>query len=163
MGIVDIAFQSAETGKSATPTGHLDLHFAPFAVSYELFPTVKSKKNWISSPSTTRAAKRGHYAAYSRAAGTCYPTWCTCLHYKRFENCWKRFAERLLWTTTVVSHHALVERGKDKTVRNAESLKRSIGTVMANVPNCILRSRIVYIDTQPASCLWYLTPAPRVI
>ena len=89
----------------------------------------------------------GHYAAYSRAAGTCYPTGCTCFHYKRFENCWKRFAERLLVLHTVIPHHALVERGKDKTVRNAKSLKRSIGTVIANVPNCILRSRIVYIDT----------------
>ena len=38
VGIVDIAFQSAGTGKSATPTEHLDIHFAPFAVSYELFP-----------------------------------------------------------------------------------------------------------------------------
>ena len=38
----------------------------------------------------------GHYAAYSRAAETCYPTWCTWLHNKRFKNCWKRFAEQLL-------------------------------------------------------------------
>ena len=73
--------------------------------------------------------QRGHYAALSRTAGTCYPT------------------ERLLVLHMVVSHHALVERGKDKTVRNAKSLKRSIGMVIANVPNCILRSRIVYIDT----------------
>ena len=43
MGIVDIAFQSAGTGKSATPTGHLDIHFAPFAVSYELFPQWNQK------------------------------------------------------------------------------------------------------------------------
>jgi len=38
VGIVDIAFQSAGTDKSATPTGYLDFHFAPFAVSYELSP-----------------------------------------------------------------------------------------------------------------------------
>jgi len=31
-------FQSAGTGKYATPTGHLSLHFAPLAVSYKLFP-----------------------------------------------------------------------------------------------------------------------------
>ena len=34
-GIVDVAFQSAETGKYATPTGHLKFHFVPLAVSYE--------------------------------------------------------------------------------------------------------------------------------
>ena len=38
VGIVDIAFQSAGTGKSATPTRHLGIHFALFAVSYKLFP-----------------------------------------------------------------------------------------------------------------------------
>jgi len=43
VGIVDIAFQSAGTGKYATPTRHLNFHFAPLAVSYELFPTEKSK------------------------------------------------------------------------------------------------------------------------
>ena len=89
----------------------------------------------------------GHYTAYSRAAGTCYPTGCTCFHYKRFENCWKHFAEQLLVLHTVIPHHALVERSKDKTVRNAKSLKQSIGTVIVNVPNCILRSRIIYIYT----------------
>ena len=44
MGIVDIAFQSAGTGKPATPTGHLDIHFAPFAISYELFPRWNQKQ-----------------------------------------------------------------------------------------------------------------------
>ena len=38
VGIVDISFQSAETGKHATPTRHLNFHFEPLAVSYELFP-----------------------------------------------------------------------------------------------------------------------------
>ena len=38
VGIVNISFQSAETGKYATPTRHLNFHFAPLAVSYELFP-----------------------------------------------------------------------------------------------------------------------------
>ena len=35
---VNTAFQSAETGKYATPTGKLNFHFAPLAVSYEIFP-----------------------------------------------------------------------------------------------------------------------------
>ena len=38
MGIVDISFQSAGTGKYDTPTRHLKFHFAPLEVSYELFP-----------------------------------------------------------------------------------------------------------------------------
>ena len=38
VGIVDSSFQSAETGKYATPTRHLNFRFAPLAVSYELFP-----------------------------------------------------------------------------------------------------------------------------
>ena len=41
MGVVDISFQSAGTGKYATPTMHINFHFAPLAVSYN-FPTVKS-------------------------------------------------------------------------------------------------------------------------
>ena len=38
VGIVDICFQSVGTGKYATPTRHLNFHFAPLAVSYKLFP-----------------------------------------------------------------------------------------------------------------------------
>ena len=38
VGIVDISLQSAGTGKYATPTMHLNFHFAPLAVSYERFP-----------------------------------------------------------------------------------------------------------------------------
>ena len=38
VGIVDILLQSAGTGKYATPTRHLRFHFAPLAVSYQLFP-----------------------------------------------------------------------------------------------------------------------------
>ena len=41
---------------------------------------------------------------------------------KRFEICWKCLAEGLLVLHTCVLHHALVERGKDKTVRNSKSL-----------------------------------------
>ena len=89
----------------------------------------------------------GHYVAYSRVAGTCYPARCTWLNYKRFENCWKRFAEWLLVLYTCVLHQALVEWGKDMTLKNSTSLKWSISTVIANVPNCILRSCIVFIDT----------------
>ena len=38
MGIVNICFLSAGSGKYATPTGHLNFHFAPLVLSYELFP-----------------------------------------------------------------------------------------------------------------------------
>ena len=38
VGIVDIAIQSAGIGKYTTPTRHFNFHFAPLAVSYELFP-----------------------------------------------------------------------------------------------------------------------------
>ena len=57
----------------------------------------------------------GHYAAYSEVDGTCYTTRCTWLHYVRFENQWKRLAERLLVLQTCVSHHTLVEGSRDKT------------------------------------------------
>ena len=43
VGIPDISFQSAGTGKYATPTRHLNFHFAPLVVSYTLLD------NWISS------------------------------------------------------------------------------------------------------------------
>ena len=42
---------------------------------------------------------------------------CTSLHYERFENCWKRLAERHLVLQTCVLHDALVEKSKDKTER----------------------------------------------
>ena len=43
MGIVDISFLSVETGKYATPNGHLNFHFTPLSAlfpsaSYKLFP-----------------------------------------------------------------------------------------------------------------------------
>ena len=64
--------------------------------------------------------------------------------------------EALCRTTSSVTYvriasSSLVERGKDKTVRNSTSLKRSISTVIANVPNCI----------QPASSLWYDNARPK--
>ena len=51
VGIVDIFFQSAGTGKYATPSMHLNFHFGPLAVSYELFSQSNQtfKNNWISS------------------------------------------------------------------------------------------------------------------
>ena len=138
------------------------LPLCTFRSKLRTFPTVKSKTIgfllnqtekytpvpfWIIPRVTSgKRATKQHYAAHSRAASMCHPTWCTCFHYKRFENCWKQFAEQLLVLPTVVLHHALVERGKDKTVKNAKTLKRFIGTMIANVPSCILRSRIVCIN-----------------
>jgi len=43
MGIVDISFQRAATGKSATPTTHLMRQFDYLAATYELFPLAESK------------------------------------------------------------------------------------------------------------------------
>ena len=45
VGIVNISFQSAGTDKYATPTRHLDFHFAPLAVSYELFPRYNQRQS----------------------------------------------------------------------------------------------------------------------
>ena len=45
VGIVDISFQSAGTGKYTTPTGHLNFHFEPLAVSYKLF-NGEINNNW---------------------------------------------------------------------------------------------------------------------
>ena len=45
----------------------------------------------------------------------------------------------LIW----VSHHALVKRGKDKTVRKSTILKQSIGTRIVKVLRCIPRPHIV--------------------
>ena len=72
MGIVNISFQSIETGKYAIPTRQLNFHFAPLAVSYELFPLwnqrqldflsiepssiLQEKSLWVASGK--RAAKR---------------------------------------------------------------------------------------------------------
>ena len=36
VGRVNITFQSARTGKYATPTGHLNFHFTALVVSYKL-------------------------------------------------------------------------------------------------------------------------------
>ena len=38
LGIVNISFQSVGTGKYATPTRHLNFHFALLAVSYQIYP-----------------------------------------------------------------------------------------------------------------------------
>ena len=123
MGIVDIAFQSAGTGKYATPTGHFNFHFAPLAVSYKLSHS-EIKDNWISSRSnlTVHFGKSprellpekeqlsGHYEARATLHGARDLT----LH----SACdFKHLAEQLLVLQTCISHHALVEGGKDKTER----------------------------------------------
>ena len=169
VGIVDIAFQSAGTGKSATPTGHLDFHLAPFTVSYEFFPRWNQKQfDFFSIEHKSRLQllseefrvsyfrKKSCQAAImricKRVAGTCYPTRCTCFYF---------FCRRTSSVTYGRIDHALVEQGKDKTVKNIKSLKRSIGVVIANVPaNCILRSHIRYSRLPLCGTI---TPAPRVI
>ena len=54
----------------------------------------------------------------------------------------------------------LVERGKDKTVRNSTNLQLPVGIVIAKLLNCIPSFRIVYINTTP-SCLWYDNARPN--
>ena len=55
MGIVDISFLSVETGKYATPNGHLNFHFTPLSALYPSASYKLShgeiKDNWISLPS----------------------------------------------------------------------------------------------------------------
>ena len=91
VGIVNIVFQSAGTGKYATLTGHLNFHFAPLVVSYETFPMVKSKTiefllHQTQSTLQLRSEEfrmsyfwkelpSSHYVGYSRVAGTCYRTY----------------------------------------------------------------------------------------
>ena len=43
MGIVDVSFQRAATGKCATPTTHLIRQFDYLAATYELFQSAESK------------------------------------------------------------------------------------------------------------------------
>ena len=43
MGVVDISFQRAATGKCATPTSHLIRQFDYIAATYELFPLAETK------------------------------------------------------------------------------------------------------------------------
>ena len=89
MGIVDISFQRTESGKHATPTGHLNFHFVPLAVSYNLFPRCNQSQLefFLIKPSTTLPfssekfrisyfRKTSCLAACSRVVGTCYPTQC---------------------------------------------------------------------------------------
>ena len=108
-----------------------------FSGKLQTFPTVKSKtiRFFSMKPNSTlqlfwriprvpeKELPSGHYAAYSRVAGTCYCTWYTWLHYRRFENCWKRFAGVTFSVTDVCIASCLVERGKDKTVRNSNKPK----------------------------------------
>ena len=125
---VDISFQSTETGKYAIPTRHLNFHFAPLAVSYELSDG-EIKDNWISSrlnPTVYSSSLRkksssvtsGKIAAKRPLCGWFWDGWhmlhtrCTWLHYVHFENRWKCLAERLLVLQTRILHHALVEGGK---------------------------------------------------
>ena len=82
VGIVDVAFQSAGTGKYATPTRHLKFHFVPLAVSYDLFPRWNQRPlDFFIKPNNTlqlswriphgfrKQLPSGHYAAFSRVAG----------------------------------------------------------------------------------------------
>ena len=99
VGIVDIPFQSAGTGKYATPTGYLNFHLQSFL-------TVKSKDDRISSHSnpiihssgkfwmvfimksfftSQKELLNGHYVACLEVAGMCYPTLCMWLYLKLFE------------------------------------------------------------------------------
>ena len=81
VGIGDISFQSAETGKYATPTGYLNFHFTPLVVSYELFPLWNQRQSDLTQQYTpvlfTKTPREllpekellsGHYATYSEVA-----------------------------------------------------------------------------------------------
>jgi len=49
MGIVDISFQRAATGKCATPTTHLIRQFDYLAAMYKLFPSANPRQSYIAS------------------------------------------------------------------------------------------------------------------
>ena len=95
VGIVNTTFQSAGTGKYTTFTEHLNFHFAPFTVSYKLFPWWNPKHLdffSIEHKSTLQFFSEGFCMSYFQKKScqasimwvnrpTCYPTWCTWLHY----------------------------------------------------------------------------------
>ena len=97
VGIVDISFQSDGTGKYTTPTGHLNFHFEPLAVSYKLFQwwnqqPIEFFLDWTQQYTSVPFGKipielllenellSGHYVAFGRVAGMCFPTRCTWLY-----------------------------------------------------------------------------------
>ena len=163
VGVVNVAFQSAGTGKYAMPTRHLKFHFVPSAVSYELFPW------WNQSPLDFFSIKPSNTLQLSSDE--------FCMSYFQKKNCqlaiMQLFQEWLAHATVhgarnsstdalkivgsamqndlqcyrraIASH--LVKWAKDKTVRKSTNLQLSVCTVIAKVLNCIPRFCIVYIVT----------------
>ena len=133
--------KSAETSKYATPTGHLNSHFASIMESYEYsHDEIKntsiftwqyscSRSLWKNSSWVTwkRAAKR-HYV---EVASMCCTTQCMWLDCVCFENHWKHLVKWLLVLQTCVSHHALFQSGETRL--SVTSLNQSLGTMIAKV------------------------------
>ena len=160
VGIVDVAFQNAGTGQYATPTRHLKFQFAPLAVSYELFPRWNQRPlDFFSiTPNNTLQLSSGEFrVSYFRKkscqAAIMQDSWHVLpymVHVTSLQTFWKLLETLCRMTFSVADVRIasrLVERGKDKTVRNSTSLKLTVGTVIAKVLNCIPRFRIVYINT----------------
>ena len=128
VGIVDTAFQTG-TCNYAIPTGHLNFHFAPFAVSYEFFPRWnqrhldffsiehKSKLQFFSEEfCVSYFRKKSCQVAIMQLIQEQLRR--ATLHGARDStiNVLKIAGSALQNNFLCISHHALLERGKNKTI-----------------------------------------------
>ena len=168
------AFQSAGTGKYATPT---KLLLCTLIGKLQIFPTAKTKTIGFLLDPTQQYAKilfnkfplelllsenklqSEHWATYSEVACTCFPTQCMWLYLCALWKLLEQLAEWLLVLQTCVSHHASVQQDKDKTVRNTTSLNLSTDTVTAKVFKMHYK---IPCSLQPASSSWCDNTLPRV-
>ena len=167
-----------ELANMPCPPGHLNFHFAPLAVSYKLLPWWNQFHFFSIKPNSTLqfsleklhtsrklAAKLPLCSLFKSSWDACATLYDACdSSYVGFENCYKCLAEQLQMLQMCVSHHTLVEGGKNRTERcsyqqyKPKSLyqyRDSKGT------NCIPKSHIVYIDTTGFLFMAQLHP-PRV-
>ena len=176
VGIVDVAFQSAGTGKYATPTGHLKFQFVPLAVSYELFPRWNQRPlDFFSiTPNNTLQLSSDEFrVSYFRKkscqAAIMQDNWHVLpymVHVTSLQTLWKLLEAQCRMTfivTDVRIASRLTERGKDKTVRNSTSLQLPVGTLIAKVLNCIPTVPHCLHKYNHLPVYGTITPAPRVI
>ena len=144
VGIVDVVFRSAGTGKYARPTRHFKFHFILLTVSYEILVKSKTIRFLL-----IRFVLHQIHSSYLLTNSTSYFQKCSLCGF--FKNSWRATIHGARDSTTntlklfealcrmtfsvrcaIASH--LVEWAKDN----------SVGTVIAKVFNCI--PRFVYID-----------------
>ena len=125
VGIVNISFQCAGTGRYATPTRHFKFPLRTFSGKLQTFPMVKSKtigflldrtQKFFSEQFRMSSGKR---AAKLPLCGLFKSSWHVLpykVHVTELSMLWKllkALCRILLVLYTCVSHQALVERGKE--------------------------------------------------